>query len=208
MGKGIIGGLIAAVIGAGVWAAIAYYTGYEIGWIAWGIGALVGFVAAKAAGDAAGDGLGIVAAVIAVLAILGGKYATGYALTQKFVASAPAPVFDDAFFQVMQATEVAEEWQDAGKTLNWPAGMDLETAEAKEHFPADVWKEAMKRWDETPAEERARIETAMEKDYAQYKATIATSVSWDAFKAMFSFWDVLFIGLALVSAFQIASSKN
>lgn len=208
MGKGIIGGLIAAVIGAGVWAAIAYFTGYEIGWIAWGVGALVGFVAAKAAGDEAGDGLGIVAAVIAVLAILGGKYATGYALTQQALSAMPAVVIDDNYLQVMQATEVAEEWQNAGKPVAWPAGMTLEDAEAKEHFPTDVWTEAMKRWDETSAEERARIKSEMEKDYAQFKAQLASSLPWESFKNSFSLWDILFIGLALVSAFQLGSGSD
>lgn len=208
MGKGIIGGLVAAVIGAAVWAAIAYYTGYEIGWIAWGIGALVGFVAAKAAGDEAGDGLGIVAALIAVLAILGGKYTVGYIQVQQGIAAAPAFVVDDARLQRLQAREVAEEFQTAGKTLAWPAGYDMDSAEKNEHFPPEVWAEAMKRWDATPTEERVRIKAALEKDFAQFKAATASSHTWDAFKSSFSLWDILFIGLALVSAFQLGSGSD
>jgi phosphate/sulfate permease len=111
MVKGIIGGLIAAVIGAGVWAAIAYFTGYEIGWIAWGIGALVGFVAAKAAGDDAGDGLGIVAAVIAVLAILGGKYAVGHAQATKYFAEHPPVKFTDSLMISLEARTIAEKME-------------------------------------------------------------------------------------------------
>ena len=86
--------------------------------------------------------------------------------------------------------------------------MTLEDAEAKEHFPADVWTEAMKRWDATSAEERARIKSEMEKDYAQFKAGLATSLPWERFKASFSLFDILFIGLALVSAFKLGSGGD
>lgn len=206
--KGIIGGMIAGGLGAAVWAAIAYFTGYEIGWVAWGIGAFVGFVAAKAAGDDKGDGLGIVAALIAVLAILGGKYGMGYALVQKAITANPPVVIDDAFLKVMQATEVAEEWEQGGKTLAWPSGHDIDSAEQKEHFPADVWTEAMQRWDATPTEERERIRTAMNQNQAQFRAALGSSLSWDAFKASFSMWDALFIGLALISAFRLGSGSD
>ncbi len=203
--KGIIGGAIAGGIGAAVWAAIAYFTGYELAMVAWGIGGFVGVVAAAAAGKDKGDGLGVIAALIAVLAILGGKYGAGYALVQKAIAANPPVVIDDALLMVMQATEVAEEWEQSGKTLSWPAGHDLESAEQKEHFPADVWTEATKRWDATPTEERERIRTAMVESQAQFRAKLGSSITWDAFKASFSAWDALFIGLALFTAFRLGS---
>lgn len=203
--KGIIGGAIAGGIGAAVWAAIAYFAGREFVIVAWGIGGFVGVVTAAAAGKDKGDGLGIVAALIAVLAILGGKYGAGYALVQKAIAANPPVVIDDNYLMVMQATEVAEEWEQGGKTLSWPAGQNLESAEQKEHFPADVWTEAMKRWDATPTEERERIRTAMIQGQAQFRSTLGSSLTWDTFKAMFDAWDALFIGLALFTAFRLGS---
>jgi phosphate/sulfate permease len=204
MVKGIIGGLIAAVIGAGVWAAIAYFTGYEIGWIAWGIGALVGFVAAKAAGDDAGDGLGIVAAVIAVLAILGGKYAVGHAQATKYFAEHPPVKFTDSLMISLEARTIAEKMEAAGTPVDWPAGHDASTASEKEHFPPSVWDAASKTWSETPESRRADMKKALEADQAQNRS----AAPWKLFKASFSLWDILFIGLALVSAFQLGSGSD
>ena len=80
-------------MGAAVWAGIAYFAGYEVGWVAWGIGALVGVAVRFASkpdvsytGDAAEDairelhaesdqiGPGSIAAAIAIVAVLVGKY--------------------------------------------------------------------------------------------------------------------------------------
>jgi phosphate/sulfate permease len=199
--KGLIGGLIAGLIGAAVWAAVAYFTGWGSGWIAWGIGALIGFVAAKAAGEEAGDGLGILAALIAVLAILGGKYATAHVFTQKILAEAPAHVVDDDYLLRLEATKVAEEWEKNGKTLAWPSEKDIVIGSTQSEFPPDVWEEATKRWDATPLEERERIRAGMKADYANFCAALP----WKMFKASFSLWDILFIGLALFSAFKLGS---
>ncbi len=61
-----------AVLGAGLWALIANLTGYEIGYVAWAVGGLVGGAAAAAGGRGAGSG--VLCAVLAVAAILGGKF--------------------------------------------------------------------------------------------------------------------------------------
>ncbi|MEZ6194580.1 MAG: hypothetical protein R3F20_02465 [Planctomycetota bacterium] len=61
-----------AVVGALVWGAVTYLTNFEIGWIAWGIGAAAGAAAVKAGGFGARDA--VIVGIIAVVAILGGKY--------------------------------------------------------------------------------------------------------------------------------------
>jgi hypothetical protein len=67
----ILGAVGGAIVGAIAWAAIAIFTGYEIGWIAWGVGGAVGYGAYALEGR--GMVSGIVCAVLAALAILGGK---------------------------------------------------------------------------------------------------------------------------------------
>ena len=66
--------LVAAVVGAFVWKLIAVAFGYELGLVAWGIGGAVGVAAAMAGGR--GTGIGIVCALLALMAIFGGKYMT------------------------------------------------------------------------------------------------------------------------------------
>ena len=69
----IIGACAGAVLGAIIWAVVADHTGYEIGWIAWGLGVLVGFGAKFCGGGRSGAALGSICAVLALIAIFGGK---------------------------------------------------------------------------------------------------------------------------------------
>ncbi len=204
MGKGIIVGVVAGAIGAAVWATIAYFTGYGIGYVAWGVGALVGFASAKAAGDDAGDGLGIAAAFIAVLAILAGKYAVGHAHATKYYAEHPPVKFTDALMISLEARSIAQKSEAAGTPVDWPAGHDASTASEKDHFPPSVWDAAAKVWDETPDSKRTEMRILLEADQAQHRS----AAPWKLFKASFSLWDILFIGLALVSAFQLGSGSD
>ncbi len=69
---GCIVASIGATVGAVIWAVIAVQSGYEIGYIAWGIGVLTGFGMLMGFGEA-DHRAGIVAALIAVVAIVGAK---------------------------------------------------------------------------------------------------------------------------------------
>lgn len=74
--RGIVGSVIGGVIGGAIWGAIAYFTGYEVAWIAIGVGVLCG--AGMMAGidsEDAGMMSGIIAVVIALASIAGGKFA-------------------------------------------------------------------------------------------------------------------------------------
>jgi len=64
--------IAAAIIGAFVWKFIAITFGFELGLIAWAIGGATGAAAAMAGGR--GEGIGVACAVLALLAIFGGKY--------------------------------------------------------------------------------------------------------------------------------------
>ena len=67
-----VGALVGAALGALVWAGVGALTGLEIGWIAWGVGGAIGFGAALGGGD--GPVTGAVCAILAVVAILAGKW--------------------------------------------------------------------------------------------------------------------------------------
>ncbi len=74
--------LVAAIAGAYIWRAMVIYTGYEIGYMAWIIGGMVGFCAAL--GGSRGESTGVACAVLACLAILGGKYMAYEAIFSDF----------------------------------------------------------------------------------------------------------------------------
>lgn len=67
----LLGGLAGAALGAFGWALITYFTGYEVGYVAWAVGGLVGFGVVRLGGR--GNTMAMAAAVLALLAILGGK---------------------------------------------------------------------------------------------------------------------------------------
>lgn len=72
---------VVALILAFVWKLITIQTGYEFGIVAWAIGGIIGFVAARTGGR--GEVAAVACAVLAVCAILGGKYMIeDYYLTQ------------------------------------------------------------------------------------------------------------------------------
>jgi hypothetical protein len=69
---GCVLSVVGAAIGAGIWYGIAIKSGYEIGYVAWGIGLATGF--GMALGTRSGGLLpGIVAAAIALVAVLAAK---------------------------------------------------------------------------------------------------------------------------------------
>ena len=68
----IVTGIIAAVAGAYLWSLIAELTEYEFGLIAWVIGGIIGFVVAVT--GSRGQAVGVFCAILALMAIIGGKY--------------------------------------------------------------------------------------------------------------------------------------
>ena len=139
-----------------VWAGIAYGTGHEIGWIAWGVGALVGVFVRVGAGNDAGGLSGLIAVVIALASIVGGKYAAVHMLVNneaaKFEAQMNAELAkplsdDDAVVNI--ADQLVDSAEKDGKTLKWPKGKDADSdREAITDYPADIAKDAKARWTE------------------------------------------------------------
>lgn len=204
--KLLIAGLIGGTIGAAIWAGIAMATQYEIGWIAWGIGLLVGFAVRLAAGaETEGFVPGVLAAVIAVAAIAGGKFATVHFLIEREAASAldDAIVDNDAIVSI--ADEVVAEFEEKGQAVNWPAGQDVLIADEPGDYPPDIWAEATKRYQAIPAVDREQqkksIAQAREAAIGIMKSELRSQVFAESFSAM----DILFFLLAIVTAFKLGS---
>ncbi|MET0026894.1 MAG: hypothetical protein ABW101_04605 [Candidatus Thiodiazotropha sp.] len=70
--KGVLLGAVAALVGAMLWKGIAIAIDYELGMIAWAIGGGIGFVVAFS--GSRGQSAAVYCAVMALVAIIGGKY--------------------------------------------------------------------------------------------------------------------------------------
>lgn len=222
--KMAVGGAIGGLIGAAVWAGIGYFTGLEIGWIAWGIGMLVG-IGVRVVGSqeiayfdktqrrmvrsrvgAEGPVAGAVAAVLAVVSVLAGKYA----LVHLFL-SAPASSFedyleDDAMISAI-ADQVVVEYQSQGRAVPWPAGTNPDEAYERADYPPDVWTEAERRWNALPQEEKASLKKAQAELIGAALDNMEGAQS-AILLSSFGLFDLLWFGLAAFTAFKLGASAS
>jgi len=214
--KWIVAGGIGGLISPGIWAGITYGTGYEIGWIAWLVGIVVGFCVRVAAGDDDGFAPGLVSVVIAVLAILAGKYlAVSFIVDRELAKQMQAEFAVMITPETMQqsiCSEVVEEWTAEKKKLNWPPGKSAETVENFTDYPLEVRTEAATRWNALGAEEQQKRLDQKRSEMAEITGMLAdslgASVKKQAFQESFSPLDILFFLLAIGSAFKVGSGAT
>ncbi|MFG0253334.1 MAG: hypothetical protein ACF8NJ_10725 [Phycisphaerales bacterium JB038] len=109
------------------------------------------------------------------------------------------------------ADDIAAEWEDEGRQLDWPAlEMDREPAYAEDYPPA-VWQEALDQWEAMTDTERRDFkqdvlayEDAM---YERYVQDVGAQVKWQAFLASFSIFDLLWVFLAVASAWKLGTGE-
>jgi hypothetical protein len=210
----MIGGLIGGLIGGGVWMGVSYGTGYEIGWIAIGVGAATGVGVAKG-GKTNGAPLGgVIAALLAVASILAAKYIVVQMLIHdafegKFsITVEDIPLASDREYWVSYiADELIREKEEAGFHVQWPAGVDPDEASEEKDFPPAIWRDAAARWDYMSPDIQGRYRevaaASIVTNVNQALAEIRADLSHGGYLATFSWYDILFGLLAIVTAYQI-----
>lgn len=207
--KGVAAAVIAGIAGAAVWAAVSHYTGYEVGFIAWGVGLVVGIAMMAGAGNSAGAQTGVLAAIIAVAAVLGGKYATVHLDLQEFTSEMEASGFEisEHDLLVQHADEVVAEWEAEGRRLAWPEGMTVDEAWEVEDYPPDVWAEAEQRWEALGPQAQQAALAQYEQETREAFASFAETARDEVFLESFSLFDLLWFGLAVLTAFKVGSAS-
>ncbi|MFO0830496.1 MAG: hypothetical protein U0637_01510 [Phycisphaerales bacterium] len=204
--KGIIGACIGGALGAALWGAIAYFTGYEVGILAWVVGGMVGFGMALGAKDNTDNITGAAAAGIAIAALLVGKYMAVSLYVDKAINKEAARVqitADDAKKYV--AWQLVEEYKSQSKPLKWPDGQTEETAEDPEHFPKDLWADMESRWAALTPTQQEGYRNAAEDDFKKAVAAVSGAAKQEGFLSTFSFYDIIFFFLALITAFKLGA---
>lgn len=196
LAKVIVASAIGGVIGAGIWGGISYATEYEIGWIAWGIGALIGVLTGVAAGGSADVRSGGIAAVVAILSVAGGKYLATYLVLSKAIEEQP-PMTTDNYISYL-ADDVILSWDESGREYSWPEGVDPEEAWVESDYPPDAWAAAEGAWNAMSEDERAEY-------VAYFETPDAMTLTNELFTSSFGMWDLLWFGLAVVTAFKLGS---
>ncbi len=215
----IAGGVIAGILGAAVWAGIAYGTGYEIGWIAWGVGFLVGFgvlIGGKIGVNpehVTGGGIaaGALAVVLTVAAILAGKMLSIELYLRKdmavYVDESIAELDTGDLLVSYVADEIVEQREADGQEIAWPENTDPEDDQYQSDYPADIWQASQTRWDNMSSDEQTAYRDQIEQTIRVKYEIFYASIRSNAFKDSFGFMDILFFGLAVFSAFKLASAE-
>ena len=223
VGRMILGGLVGGLVGAAIWVAIGYFTGYEVGWIAWGVGFLAGMgvrlVGTEQVGRydrdlgrmvhekqrAEGPEAGIIAAIAAVLSVIIGKYAVVYLLLSSFTS---VDFSDQELLISYVADQVADEYVEKGRAVQWPAGVDPTDAYQKSDYPLDVWTEATNRWNAMSSEEQQEFQEMQELVFNTAVDSMGGEMRQAAFWESFSPLDLLWFGLAALTAFRVGSGHT
>ena len=190
------------MVGAVIWGAITFYGEAEIGYVAWGIGALVGFVVA-ATSRGGGAAAGTIAVLVTILSICGGKYlGASWSVAKAFddeVALGFEPSEEGKISMV--AGEIFDEALVAGEYADFVLN---EQAEGLDYYPPAVQKMARDRWEGMNQTERTEF---VETKIATIKRVIEDAKSgfvMEAFKNSFSGFDLIFFGLGIITAWQLA----
>lgn len=216
-----VGASIAGLVGAVVWAAVAYGTGYEIGWIAWGVGAATGFGAFLFSGRRANPLTGLIAVVVALLSIAGGKYAAtsaaidGAIKRDKKLAEVMHHRVTDEEIVRFVARDIAKEHASKGVADEWPDDADRDRAVDDTHLPPE--EDAFPKTVINDARDQCAKMSSAEKDQwldrAQsiYNTLIAAATDRaksTGFLDSFTPHDILWGLLAVVTAFSVGSGAR
>ena len=210
IGYGAIGGLV----GAALWAGVAVVTNREIGWIAWLVGFATGLGVRFAAGESEGALPGILAAVLAVLAVFGGKYFAVHLAVEKAIGSmgivAPTSHSDEQAISEI-ADDLSAQYKQKGKPLVFPAEKGQPNATIRQQYPRDVWDEAQKTWNAKTPPQREEFKKQMAEHakatVAMFNGAFREEMRKKAFEASFTPFDILWFLLAVVTAFKLGSGS-
>ena len=199
---GIVGSLVGGIIGTIAWAALIHFTGYEIGVAAWGVGIITGFGSHLLSGGGSAA-KGVIAAVFAVLAILGGQY---FAMKQQldgYVTQFGEEIYDYEMELARRVGGAATEDE-----LRQLVAFD-HSEEGQELSASDVTDTMMREFrEERIPHLAALLDGSLSRyDYLErVKTSIRENVSMvDILKDSFSLFTLLWIALGVGSAFKLAS---
>jgi hypothetical protein len=202
--KWLVAGTIGGLIGAAIWAGIAYATNFEVGWIAWGIGFLVGVCVRISAGEnEEGFAPGATAALIAIAAVLAGKFAAVSMLVASLDLDPSTIEFSSEDMVSSIADDIVRERTARGISVAFPNGKTLDDATSQADYPPDIWQEAAAKWATTPPEQQQQQIAQRREAMQMLVGGLQGTLRQQGFMQSFSFFDALWFFLAAATAYKV-----
>ena len=192
----IFGAGVGGALGAGIWAAIAHYAGFEFSLIAILVGGLCGVGAAVATQGRGGAVAGVIAAVMALAAIAGGKYAAVSMAYDEIIGAAPT-VNDDVMVEWL-TNDLAIDWESEGREIDWKNATSFETSIYPDDYPQDLLDAGEAAFIAMTPIERDDLRASIEAEYAAFE----DAVMGVGFVAMWGLLDIVFLLLGVGVAFK------
>jgi phosphate/sulfate permease len=194
--RGLVGGVACGVLGAAAWTAITYFSGYELGIVAWLVGVGVGVGVALGMGGKGRPMIGVMAALLAFVTILGGKVATAHFAAQDYIHTDGSDMDEMDLFNCY-VDKVALEYEGNGTDLSEPVGDAV--------YPPEVVRVAEARWAAMGPDEREAFRAEWFSQRTQELEQNSQAVMLMALLWSFSPYDLLWMGLAVASAYRLGA---
>jgi|GEM_PF-3403756 len=203
---GAAGGGVLSVSG---WLILAALSGWHLGYFAVAVALGASLSGAILAGGRATRISAAVVLSIVALAVLTGRVAASAAVPR--VQLLPGVEFDAEELEQISlawlASDIAREFEQSGRTLDWPIGSGPDTASwFPEDFPEDVVEATRDRWSrQGPAKRRAYLREVLD-DLRQDEDAFRTASVNTGLAGAFGVSDLLWIPLALGVTYLIAAT--
>ena len=152
---------------------------------------------------------------ITALSIVAGKFGAtmGMMPSDEEIVSLFTEQFESEEFVISYvADQVVGDFEQQGRPVSWPAGVDPGMAQNQGDYPEDVWAEAEGRWAGWTDEERMAFREARESEVRtnieESLPEVRAAFSAGGFAGSFSPMDFIFFGLGMVTAWGIGSGKK
>ncbi len=115
------------------------------------------------------------------------------------------PLANDQLYLVYLADEIVGAYEALGKPVEWPDGFDIATARRDHHYPADVWEDAVRRWDEMTPQGQEMHRTSVRQDIQAGMEAAMSAAAGQGFKQSFGLFDILWLFLAVGTAAKLGA---
>lgn len=202
--RAVVGAVLGMVLGAACWSWVRVILELEEGarCVDWLYGVLVAWGVRFLARGYRSRPLAWLSALLTIPALLWGRW-----LVIFLIANSRPPVAsmtEPALIRTLALQQCAQRIE-AGETLEFREGVKLETAVQPEDFPPGVWEHATATWTSWPIPERQQFADDVMRPGLELFRQQLPAIVQQAFLRSFQWQDLLWGGLALITAFRMTA---